>query len=50
MVKNLKLKDCTFKSTAAYLGSVVGRLEGKLQNVYSDADVTSAYSGLGGLV
>jgi len=49
-VKNIKLENSFFKSTAKHLGSIAGLNKGKIENVYSDAIVTSNSYCVGGLV
>ena len=54
-VKNLKLTNSYFESTAAgktstSIGSIAGRMDGSIHNVYSDATVVSNTSLNGGLV
>ena len=49
VIKNVKLTNSYFESTALKLGSIVGRLRGKVYMVYSDAIMKSANTMYGGI-
>ena len=54
-IKNLRVEDCSFTVTGttdgyAFLGSVAGEIRGSIENVYSNATVTSDCMQVGGIV
>lgn len=50
VIKNFKLTDSYFESTAASFGSIAGRGLGTFDTIYSSATVVSSGSNVGGLV
>ena len=50
MIQNFRLKDSSFTSNDGNVGSIVGKLGGSMDSVYSDAKVESSASNVGGLV
>ena len=55
LIKNLRVEDCSFCVTGttdgyAFLGSVAGEIRGNIENVYSNATITSDCMQVGGIV
>lgn len=50
MIQNFRLKDSSVTSSNGNVGSIVGKLGGSMDSVYSNATVASSASNVGGLV
>lgn len=49
-IKNLKLTNSYFESSAQYLGAITGNARGKFETIYSDAIVVSSGGIVGGMI